>query len=119
MNVLIVNLRLIERKNHHYFKLIGLSSNHFLSVLNTIEHTNQEANRQGVSLLICGELAGGRLQSALPLAMGLLKFSITAAEIPVFKHHLRQIDLSDTKDLLTEVLACDGVAEVKTLLEKF
>ena len=95
-----------------------LGSGYQPAVLKAVAQIIETANRHTVPVSICGEMAGDRALTSLLLAMGLRRFSITTAEIPLFKHHLRQIDLSKTKKLLQTVLACNDAAEVKKALKK-
>lgn len=60
------------------------------AVLGAIAHTCQAANDAGISVSMCGEMAGDSKATATLLSLGLGKFSASAALLPALKETIRQ-----------------------------
>jgi len=105
-----------DRNNSRVSELGSYYQPAVLHALRQIIHT---ANNYPVPVSICGEMAGDQLVTPLLLQMGLRRFSITAAEIPLFKHYLREIASRDYRELTDVIDVCDDTDEVKERLETF
>jgi len=62
-----------------------------------------------VSLSVCGEMGGRRLEALALLGMGIRKLSITPASIGPIKELVRKVDLEEISDAMKQWLAEPGV----------
>jgi phosphotransferase system enzyme I (PtsP) len=72
----------------------------------------------GVSVGICGELAGDPISAMLLMAMGFDVLSMNATSLPKVKSLLRSVTLTQAQDLLADVMAQTDVAEVNATIER-
>jgi len=63
------------------------------AVLRLIQFSVSAANRAGISVSICGEIAGDPRFTAILLGLGLRRFSMATPKIPVVKQRIRSMDL--------------------------
>jgi phosphotransferase system enzyme I (PtsI) len=82
------------------------------AVLRLIKCTADAARDKGIKVHICGEMARSPLHVPLLLGMGLEDLSMNPQDIPVVKHMIRSISLSDARALIPEVLACRTARQV-------
>ncbi|MBE5074565.1 phosphoenolpyruvate--protein phosphotransferase [Erythrobacteraceae bacterium E2-1 Yellow Sea] len=62
-----------------------------------------------VSLSVCGEMGGRRLEALALLGMGIRKLSITPASVGPIKELVRKVDLEEISDAMKQWLAEPGV----------
>jgi phosphotransferase system enzyme I (PtsP) len=68
---------------------------------------------------ICGELAGDPGGAVLLLAMGYHVLSMNATSLPKVKKALRNLRLTEARDLLRDVMALENAFEINQRLEDF
>ena len=86
------------------------------AVLRTLKVIIDEANRLGKPVSVCGEIAGDPIYAGLLLGMGATSLSLTSSMLPELKYFIRNVNITDARALVKEVLKVnDPVAVVKRL----
>ena len=86
------------------------------AVLRTLKVIIDEANRLGKPVSVCGEIAGDPIYAALLIGMGATSLSLTSSMLPELKYFIRNVNITDARALVEEVLKVnDPVAVVKRL----
>ncbi|WP_051378759.1 phosphoenolpyruvate--protein phosphotransferase [Derxia gummosa] len=86
------------------------------AVLALIARTIEEGERAGVSVSVCGEMAGDPLLAPLLLGMGLRNFSMHPAQIPYVKQALLACRHDEARQLADAVLAENDSRVIRSLL---
>jgi phosphotransferase system enzyme I (PtsI) len=86
------------------------------AVLNLIAFTLREANRAGVPVSICGEMAGDPTVTRLLLGLGLTEFSMHPSQLLVVKQEILRSNLKAFEKPVADVLAAYEPAELATAL---
>jgi phosphotransferase system enzyme I (PtsI) len=86
------------------------------AVLNLIAFTLREANRAGVPVSICGEMAGDPTATRLLLGLGLTEFSMHPSQLLVVKQEILRSNLKAFEKPVADVLAAYEPAELATAL---
>ena len=88
------------------------------AVLRALHQVVRDGHSQGVSVGICGELAGDPGAAVLLMAMGYDVLSMNATNLPRVKKVIRGITLEQAENLLDEVMAQEDSAAVSRCLER-
>ena len=80
------------------------------AVLRMVHRSVQAAGDAGISVSLCGELAGDPLATPILLGLGLTELSMSSASIPRIKQTISTLALTDCEQLAGEVLQ-QGSAE--------
>lgn len=88
------------------------------AVLHLVAHTIQTANRGGVPIAVCGEMAGDVSLTRLLLGMGLRSFSMHPAQLPAIKDRVLKTSIADTQALVQRVLRSSEPERTRELLAK-
>ena len=88
------------------------------AVLRALQHVVTEAHAEGISVSICGELAGDPGAAILLMAMGFDSLSMSATNLPKVKSVIRGISLDLAKDLLKEVMSMSNADQIRERLEQ-
>jgi len=88
------------------------------AVLRALQHIVNEAHAEGISVSICGELAGDPGAAILLMAMGFDMLSMSATNLPKVKSVIRGISLSLAKDLLDEVMDMSTAEQIRERVEQ-
>lgn len=67
------------------------------AVLKAIELTVQSANKAGISVSMCGEMAGDTSATELLMKLGLRKFSASSALLPELKQQVRSLNIAQAE----------------------
>jgi phosphotransferase system enzyme I (PtsP) len=89
------------------------------AVLQALVEVAAASRDEDVPIGICGELAGDPGGAVLLLAMGYDVLSMNATSLPKVKNALRNIHLSEARELLEEVMAMAYVSDINRRLERF
>ena len=89
------------------------------AVLQALVEVAAASRDEDVPIGICGELAGDPGGAVLLLAMGYDVLSMNATSLPKVKNALRNIHLSEARELLEEVMAMAYVSDINRRLEQF
>jgi len=88
------------------------------AVLHLISHTIQTANRGGVPVAVCGEMAGDATLTRLLLGMGLRNFSMHPAQLLAIKERVVRASIGDAHALVQRVLRSTDPTKTRELLGK-
>lgn len=77
------------------------------AVLRLIRMTVEAANRAGIRVCICGEMASDIELTPLLVGLGLHELSVTAGQVARVKHAVRQLNAAECRTLAKEVM-CQG-----------
>ncbi len=88
------------------------------AVLRALQHIVNEAHAEGVSVSICGELAGDPSAAILLMAMGFDVLSMSSTNLPKVKSVIRGISLSLAKALLAEVIVMTDADQIRERVEQ-
>lgn len=88
------------------------------AVLRALHQVVRDGHSQGVSVGICGELAGDPAAAVLLMAMGYDVLSMNATNLPKVKKAIRSITLAQAEELLEEVVAQEDAEAVNRCLER-
>ncbi len=83
------------------------------AVIRMINRVIKSANENGIDVSMCGEMAGNPKFTTLLLGMGLRKFSMNAASIPLVKAVLRSVKISDCEQLVERVLSMESASQIE------
>lgn len=88
------------------------------AVLRALQHVVNEAHAEGISVSICGELAGDPGAAILLMAMGFDMLSMSATNLPKVKSVIRGISLTLAKNLLAEVMTMSNADQIRERVEQ-
>jgi phosphotransferase system enzyme I (PtsI) len=74
------------------------------AVLRLIAQATNAANRAGIPIGVCGELAGEPAAAVLLAGLGLNELSMAPASIPLVKERLREVTLEQARERTAEAL---------------
>ena len=89
------------------------------AVLRALQQIVNDAHAEGVSVSICGELAGDPAAAMLLVAMGYDILSMNATNLPRVKSVIRGIDLEQAEQLLAEVMSLPDALEINRCIERY
>ncbi len=89
------------------------------AVLRLIQFSAGAAQRAGIPVSICGEIAGDPHFTALLLGLGFRELSMTAASIPRVKQRIRELDLAAAEDRAQVIMEQVDGGRIAMLLEDF
>ena len=88
------------------------------AVLRALQQVVYDGHSQGVSVGICGELAGDPGAAILLMAMGYDVLSMNATNLPKVKSVLRGVTLQQGEELLSEVMQMPDSDEINLAVER-
>lgn len=88
------------------------------AVLRLVAHIVRTANRAGVPVTICGEIAGDIVFTRLLLGFGLRTFSMHPAQLLTVKREVLRCNLPDIIPLAQKILKADDPERIQGLLTK-
>ncbi|GAB4312944.1 MAG: phosphoenolpyruvate--protein phosphotransferase [Candidatus Sumerlaeia bacterium] len=86
------------------------------SVLRLIKKVVDNAHRHKIWVGLCGEMASDPLGAVLLMGLGIDELSMGPINVPFVKKMIRNVNMSDIRDLAVEVLDCSSAFEVKERL---
>jgi len=89
------------------------------SVVRLLDRVVQAANEHGRWVGICGEMASEPLFVPLVLGLGIHELSMSPVAIPVVKDLVRDINMLEAEELVTNAMACGSAEEVTGLCRDF
>jgi phosphotransferase system enzyme I (PtsI) len=87
-------------------------------ILRLIKMTTDAADRAGIKLSICGEIAGDPSLALIVIGLGLKELSMVATTIPEVKKLIRSVSFKDMKKLASRALKLSTAEEVKDEIQK-
>ena len=88
------------------------------AVLRLVAHTIQTADKHGIPVTVCGEMAGDPLMTPLLIGMGLRQFSLHPAQILDIKQQVVMADAAQLATRVTKVLKLDDPERIREMVEK-
>ena len=88
------------------------------AVLRLIAQTIQSADRAGMPVSVCGEMAGDRSMTRLLIGMGLRQFSMHASQVLEVKQQLLNCDAGQLRAKVARLLRLDDPVRIRERLEK-
>ncbi len=88
------------------------------AVLQALLRICQAAESAGIEVGMCGEMAGEELYALVLIAFGFHELSMNAANISRVKRIMRQVEMSDVKQILDQLFLLSTAEEIATALEK-
>lgn len=82
------------------------------AIIRGIKLVADAAHQTGISVSVCGEMASDPYCLAILLGMGIDDFSMAPQAIPGIKHILRNIDMEECRDLLSQAIRATTVEGV-------
>ncbi len=89
------------------------------AVLRTIAHVIREAKKKGVSVGVCGEMAGDPLYVPFLFGLGAHDISLSAPALPEIKYLVRTMKMADAEQLVEKVLAESDPLVIEELMRSF
>ncbi|MBC7784184.1 MAG: phosphoenolpyruvate--protein phosphotransferase [Burkholderiales bacterium] len=105
----------VDRTNE---KVAGLFTPAHPAVLMLIRDVIRAANRQGIGISVCGEMAGEPLYTLLLLGMGLNMFSMNGPDVPEVKKIIRSTTTEHARQVARKVLSFDSERQVMHYLRE-
>ncbi len=88
------------------------------AVLHLLSHVIGTANKLGVPVSVCGEMAGELAYTRLFLGMGLRQFSMFSAQVPNIKQRVLTTSLREIGPLVQKIMRADDPMKIRELLDK-
>ena len=88
------------------------------AVLHLLSHVIGVANKFGVSVSVCGEMAGELAYTRLLLGLGLRQFSMFSAQVPSVKQRVLTTNLPEIAALTQKILRADDPLKLRELLDR-
>ncbi|MBI5429312.1 MAG: phosphoenolpyruvate--protein phosphotransferase [Nitrosomonadales bacterium] len=88
------------------------------AVLHLLSHVIGTANRLGVPVSVCGEMAGESAYTRLLLGFGLRQFSMFSAQVPSIKQRVLTTSLPEIASLTQKILRADDPMKIRDLLDR-
>lgn len=88
------------------------------AVLRALQTVVNDAHAEGISVSICGELAGDPGAAILLMAMGFDMLSMSATNLPKVKSVIRGISFTLAQDLLAEVMSMRDAEQIRQRVEQ-
>jgi len=85
-------------------------------VLALIAAVGAAAEGSATPVAVCGELASDPSVAALLVGLGVTELSVPPVDVPAVKQAVRQVTLSEARELARQALTCRSAAEVRALL---
>lgn len=81
-------------------------------VLRLIKIVIDRAHAEGVSVAMCGEMAGDPVATVVLLGLGLDEFSMSAVGIPEVKRIIRSVSMADAEELVGSIMEMRNAHEI-------
>lgn len=106
----------VDRGNERINKLFQ----HFHpSVLKLIRLTKEGAEKAGIEVSVCGELAGNEIGAACLMGFGINEFSMVPSRIPVIQELLSMHSMESFKEFSQKALDCATSSELEEYFEEW
>jgi phosphotransferase system enzyme I (PtsI) len=86
------------------------------AILRLIRHIRRAAAKRQVPLSVCGEMASDPAVLALLIGMGLVRFSMTPAAIPVARQVIQEMDTRELRLVAARALKLESAPEIEQFL---
>jgi phosphotransferase system enzyme I (PtsP) len=104
----------VDRNNA---RVADLYHSYHPAVLQALKKIAEDARMEGVTVSICGELAGDPIAAPILLAMGYDMLSMNSASLPKVKYVVRNIRYQWAQELLARVMIADSPEVIHSIIE--
>ena len=115
-NDLIQYLLAIDRGNE---RIAHLYEPTHPAVVRTLKYIVDEAHKRGVTVSVCGEMAGDPVFAPLLLGLGVDALSMSPAWLPSVKYMVRAMTMADARALAAEALTLTSPKEIYARCDAF
>jgi phosphotransferase system enzyme I (PtsI) len=88
------------------------------AILRMIKRVSDVAKEEGISLAMCGEMAGQPINIPILLGLGIEEMSMNPRSIPLVKQSIRTLSMGETKTFIGDALKQATAADVRRVLEE-
>jgi phosphotransferase system enzyme I (PtsI) len=89
------------------------------ALLRLIAGVAKAARDAGISVTVCGEMAGDALVAPVLIGLGIHELSMSAVSIPEVKRSIRAITICDVEGLVRRVVDLPTAGDVKQAVEAY
>jgi phosphotransferase system enzyme I (PtsI) len=89
------------------------------AVVRTLKRIVDDAHRMGITVGVCGEMAGDPVYAALLLGLGVDSLSMAPPALPAVKFLVRAMKMSDARAMADAALAMASPGEIYAACDKF
>ncbi len=114
-NDLIQYVLAVDRMNDH---IAYLYDPFHPAIIRMLQLTIQAAERNGIAVSVCGEIAGDPEALSLLLGLGVRDFSMSAHAVLDVKNRLLTLNVAQCSTLLKDILMCRTGEEIRLLMDK-
>ena len=115
-NDLVQYLLAVDRVNN---EIAFLYEPHHPAVLRSLKKVAEVANKQGLPVTVCGEIAGDPHFLPLLIGLGFDSFSASAAMVPELKFFARRFSMEEVEDVTQNAGSKFRPSEIKELIKDF
>ena len=90
-----------------------------LSVLRLIKLSSESAEKVGIPVSVCGEMAGDTMFTSLLLGMGIRRLSMSISRILKVKQFIYNLNCKEVKKISDEILAEDDSVRINQILKSY
>ena len=87
------------------------------AILRMVKRVSDVARETGITVAMCGEMAGLPINIPILLGLGIEEMSMNPRSIPLIKQTIRALSAQDTQDFIGEALKQTTAADVRKVLE--
>ncbi|MFW6227836.1 MAG: phosphoenolpyruvate--protein phosphotransferase [Alkalispirochaeta sp.] len=88
-------------------------------VIRLVKMVIDNAHAEGLSVAMCGEMAGDPLAAVVLLGLGLDEFSMSAVGIPEVKQIIRSISLAEAEELVGNIMELRSTEEINRTVREY
>ncbi len=88
------------------------------AVLMLLSHVLSSAEKAGIPVSMCGEMAGDPNFTRLLLGMGLRQFSMHPAQVPTIKQRVKQSDVEEIVPIVRKILRLEESSKIQEQIER-
>ncbi|MBN2811936.1 MAG: phosphoenolpyruvate--protein phosphotransferase, partial [Spirochaetales bacterium] len=88
------------------------------AVLRLVKHTIEAANRSGIDVSMCGEMAGDPSAAVLLAGLGLRTFSMAVPQIQRVKTLMARVSLPEAQELASAAMELSAAREIRKLVQE-
>ncbi len=89
------------------------------AVLRLIQFTTAAAERAGIGVNVCGEMAGDERMTAILVGLGIRELSMASSGVPRVKQRIRSLDISEAARRTGAIMEQNDAGMVASLLDDF
>ncbi|MDJ0854629.1 MAG: phosphoenolpyruvate--protein phosphotransferase [Desulfobacterales bacterium] len=82
------------------------------AILRMLKHVADEAHKAGISIAMCGEMAGEPVHVPFLLGLGITEWSMNPHAIPVVKRMVRRLSTQDAQRFVKEIVNLNDADEI-------